>query len=51
MPSPLKLVPVSSSTLLIIFRKEDIARSLIHMVSYNLGYLAYLVGTAHGVRR
>ncbi|CDJ37547.1 pantothenate kinase, putative [Eimeria tenella] len=32
-------------------RKEDIARSLIHMVSYNLGYLAYLVGTAHGVRR
>ncbi|KYK62549.1 fumble protein [Toxoplasma gondii TgCatPRC2] len=32
-------------------RKEDVARSLIHMVSYNLGYLAYLVGTAHGVRR
>ncbi|OEH76174.1 putative pantothenate kinase [Cyclospora cayetanensis] len=32
-------------------KKEDIARSLIHMVSYNLGYLAYLVGTAHGVRR
>lgn len=32
-------------------RKEDIARSLLHMVSYNLGYLAYLIGTAHGVRR
>eukprot|EP00922_Rhytidocystis_sp_ex-Travisia-forbesii_P021698 GHVS01031767.1.p1 GENE.GHVS01031767.1~~GHVS01031767.1.p1 ORF type:complete len:879 (-),score=118.95 GHVS01031767.1:87-2723(-) len=32
-------------------RKEDLARSLIHMVSYNIGYLAYLVGTTHAVRR
>ncbi|KAF8819909.1 fumble protein [Cardiosporidium cionae] len=32
-------------------RKADIARSLIHMVSYNIGYLAYLVGTTHHVQR
>eukprot|EP00923_Selenidium_pygospionis_P022428 GHVN01038786.1.p1 GENE.GHVN01038786.1~~GHVN01038786.1.p1 ORF type:complete len:368 (-),score=58.28 GHVN01038786.1:64-1167(-) len=32
-------------------RKEDIARSLIHMVSYNIGNIAYLVATINNVRR
>eukprot|EP00916_Digyalum_oweni_P014863 GHVL01024306.1.p1 GENE.GHVL01024306.1~~GHVL01024306.1.p1 ORF type:complete len:513 (-),score=60.34 GHVL01024306.1:795-2333(-) len=33
------------------FRREDIARSLVYMVSYNIGYIAYLVATIHGVSR
>lgn len=32
-------------------RRDDIARSLVTMVSYNLGYLAFLIGTIHKVTR
>jgi len=42
---------VSATELRGSLRKEDIARSLIHMVSYNLGYIAYLIGSVHRVRR
>lgn len=33
------------------FNREDIARSLIEMVSYNLGYIAFLLCQIHGLSR
>eukprot|EP01071_Lankesteria_metandrocarpae_P010697 Lankesteria_metandrocarpae@DN5366_c0_g1_i5.p1 len=32
-------------------RKEDVCRSIVRMVAYNVGYIAFLVGTIHRIRR